>query len=92
MDLYLPLLAGKEFALVANHTSVVLGAHLVDTLLSSGITKHQLVKVFAPEHGFRGKLAAGVRVEGGVDPVTGIPVVSLYGKHKKPEKKDSDKD
>ena len=88
MDQYLPLLAGKEFALVANHTSVVQGAHLVDTLLSSGITKRQLVKVFAPEHGFRGEQAAGARVEGGVDPVTGIPVVSLYGKHKKPEPKD----
>ncbi len=81
---YLPLIADKQIALVANHTSMVGDVHLVDTLLASGLSKDQIVKVFAPEHGFRGKLAAGVSVEDGRDPLTGIPVVSLYGANKKP--------
>jgi len=85
MDLYLPLLEGKHFALVANHTSVVGGRHLVDTLLSRGIEKEQIMKVFAPEHGFRGNRAAGIEIEDGTDAATGIPVASLYGAHKKPE-------
>ena len=85
LDQYLPILAGKQIALVANHTSVVGGRHLVDTLLCSGIDRDQIIKVFAPEHGFRGDRAAGVQIEDGTDPVTGIPVVSLYGSHKKPE-------
>ena len=85
MDLYLPLLEGKHFALVANHTSVVGGRHLVDTLLDRGIRREQIVKVFAPEHGFRGNRAAGIEIEDGTDAATGIPVASLYGTHKKPE-------
>jgi len=85
LDQYLPLIADKQIALVANHTSVVGGRHLVDTLLSSGITREQIVKVFAPEHGFRGDRAAGVQIEDGTDPLTGIEVASLYGAHKKPD-------
>lgn len=84
MDQYLPLIQGKDIALVANHTSVVGERHLVDTLLTRGINKAQLLKVFAPEHGFRGDLAAGVHVNDGTDPITGISIVSLYGNHKKP--------
>ncbi len=83
-DHYLPVIGSLRIALVANHTSVVGERHLVDTLLASGISKEQIVKVFAPEHGFRGDRAAGVKVEDGTDPVTGIPVVSLYGSNKKP--------
>jgi uncharacterized protein YbbC (DUF1343 family) len=85
MDRYLRLIDGKRIALVANHTSVVGKRHLVDTLLGSGIEKEQIIKVFAPEHGFRGDQAAGVQIEDGTDPLTGIPVASLYGSHKKPE-------
>ena len=85
LDQYLHLIAGRQIALVANHTSVVGGRHLVDTLLASGVDRTQIVKVFAPEHGFRGDQAAGVQIEDGTDPVTGIPVASLYGSHKKPE-------
>jgi uncharacterized protein YbbC (DUF1343 family) len=84
MDLYLPMLKGKNIALVANHTSRVGDRHLVDALLASGIEKRQIMKVFAPEHGFRGDYSAGTQVENGMDPVTGIPIVSLYGSHKKP--------
>ena len=82
--IYLPLIGEKSIALVANHTSVVGDRHLVDTLLSSGIDKEQIVTVFAPEHGFRGDRAAGVEISDGTDPITGIAVTSLYGKHKKP--------
>jgi len=88
LDQYLPLIADKQIALVANHTSVVGGRHLVDTLLSSGIEHSQIVKVFAPEHGFRGDHAAGVQVEDGIDRITGIAVASLYGSHKKPDAKE----
>jgi len=88
LDEYLPLLLQKEFALVTNHTSVINGIHLVDTLLTRGITKSQVLKVFVPEHGFRGEKAAGAHVEDGIDPITGIPILSIYGKHKKPSAED----
>lgn len=84
MDQYLHLITGKRIALVANHTSVVGERHLVDTLLDRGIEKDHILKVFAPEHGFRGDQAAGVQIEDGTDRLTGIPVASLYGSHKKP--------
>lgn len=84
MEDYLPVIGHKKVALVANHTSRVGVQHLVDTLISSGIGKDQLTKVFAPEHGFRGNYAAGATVRNGMDSKTGIPVVSLYGANKKP--------
>ena len=80
-DLYLPLLKGKNVGLVINNTSIAEGKHLVDYLLDK---KVDVVKIFAPEHGFRGDISAGGKVEDGLDPETGLPVVSLYGKNKKP--------
>ena len=75
-------LQGKRVAIVANQTSLVFGeTHLVDTLHSSGIN---IVKVFAPEHGFRGDHSAGAKVSDSKDAKTGIPIVSLYGSNKKP--------
>ena len=74
-------LEGKQVALVANHTSMVGDRHLVDTLLALGVN---LVKVFSPEHGFRGTADAGQRVRDSRDPETGLPIVSLYGSNKKP--------
>jgi len=88
LDIYLPIIQGKNFVMVANHTSVIGDSHLVDTLLSSGIERGRLQKVFVPEHGFRGDHAAGQRVEDDTDPVTGIFIVSLYGQHKKPRPED----
>jgi uncharacterized protein YbbC (DUF1343 family) len=88
MEEYLPLIEGKRIALVANHSSLVGGVHLVDTLLARGIDRELLVKVFAPEHGFRGDQAAGVQIEDGTDKLTGIAVASLYGDHKKPTAED----
>ncbi|UOB16455.1 DUF1343 domain-containing protein [Abyssalbus ytuae] len=55
--------------------------HIVDSLLSHGI---DIQKVFAPEHGFRGNADAGEEVADGKDKKTGLPVISLYGKNKKP--------
>jgi uncharacterized protein YbbC (DUF1343 family) len=80
-ELYLPVLRGKSVAVMANQTSMVGKSHLVDTLLSLGIN---VKKVFSAEHGFRGKEADGVLVNDGKDPVTGIPLISLYGKNRKP--------
>ncbi|RYF88089.1 MAG: DUF1343 domain-containing protein, partial [Chitinophagaceae bacterium] len=78
---YLPLLKNKNVAVFANQTSVVGQTHLVDTLLASGI---RVVKIFGPEHGFRGDADAGEHVSDAKDKKTGIPVISLYGNHKKP--------
>ncbi len=84
-DLYLPLLKGKHIALVVNHSSLAKKGHLVDTLLKHGI---KVQKIFAPEHGFRGKADAGAQVKNSRDTQTGLPIISLYGKHKKPTKAD----
>ncbi len=81
MSMYLPMLTGKRVAIVANHTSLVNKKHLVDTLRSR---KVNVVKVFAPEHGFRGAGDAGEKIASGKDETTGLPVVSLYGDNKKP--------
>ncbi len=81
---YLPLIGSKHFALVANHTSLVDRVHLLDTMLQRGIDKSQIKALFCPEHGFRGELGAGISVDDHKDSLTGIPVVSLYGKNKKP--------
>lgn len=83
VDNYLILLEGKRVALVANQTSLVNQVHLVDTLISRGIN---LTKVFAPEHGFRGEADAGSYIEDAIDMKTGLPIISLYGKNKKPSK------
>ena len=83
MEKLLPLLEGKRIALVVNHTSVVgqTQTHLLDTLLS---LKVDVRKVFAPEHGFRGNADAGETVKNGRDTKSGKPILSLYGKNKKP--------
>ena len=81
MDTYLPLLEGKKVAVCANPTSVVGGTHLVDTLVARRV---KVVTIFCPEHGFRGEAEAGASISSSVDARTGIPIVSLYGKNKKP--------
>ena len=85
LDQYLPLLKGKRVAMLANQTSVVGNSHLVDTLQSLGVN---IVKVFGPEHGFRGQASAGAQVADETDAKTRIPVISLYGKKNKPTKED----
>lgn len=78
---YLPLLKGKKIGLVVNQTSTIGNTHLLDTLLSLNIN---VVVVFGPEHGFRGFADAGEKVNNETDLKTGIPIISLYGKNKKP--------
>jgi len=92
-ELYLPLLNGKRVGIVANQTSVIFKeerekrkekrkfTHLVDSLLTLGIS---VKKVFAPEHGFRGTADAGEKVKDGIDTKTGLPIISLYSKNRKP--------
>ncbi|MXV52630.1 DUF1343 domain-containing protein [Pedobacter sp. HMF7647] len=82
---YLPYLKGKRIGLLGNQTSIVGKTHLVDSLKTLGVN---IVKVFGPEHGFRGNASAGVAVKDEVDKATGIPIVSLYGAKQKPSKKD----
>lgn len=82
---YLPLLKGKRVAIVANQTSVIGKVSLVDSLKSSGVN---IVKIFGPEHGFRGTASAGAVVADSIDAKTGIPEISLYGKKSKPSKED----
>ena len=90
-DLYVELLKGKKVAVVGNQTSIIEKrgkniekgdfTHIVDNLISLGIN---VQKVFAPEHGFRGEADAAELVKDGKDTKTGLPIISLYGKNKKP--------
>lgn len=84
-DVYIPLLKGKAVAVFANQTSMVKDKHLVDVLLEKGI---KIVKIFGPEHGFRGTADAGEELGNSIDKKTNLPIVSLYGDHKKPTKDD----
>ncbi len=83
IEKYLSLLKGKRIALVANQSSIIGTKSSVDSLLSLGIN---IVKVFGPEHGFRGKASNGAAVNNETDAKTGIPIISLYGKNQKPTK------
>ncbi|MFN3528328.1 MAG: exo-beta-N-acetylmuramidase NamZ domain-containing protein [Bacteroidia bacterium] len=78
---WLPMVQGKKLGLVVNHTAVVGKQHLLDLLLDQ---KQTVLAVYAPEHGFRGEAEAGAGIKDGKDSKTGIPIVSLYGKKKKP--------
>lgn len=84
-DQYQPLLKGKNVGIVANNTSLINQTHLVDTLKSLGIN---VVKIYGPEHGFRGNQPDGKEINNSFDSKTGIEVISLYGNHKKPTKSD----
>lgn len=82
---YLPALKGKRIGLFANHTATIGSKHLVDTLVSLGMN---ITKAFGPEHGFRGTADAGEKVGDYKDAATGIPVISLYGKKRRPSADD----
>ena len=81
LHLFTDSLINKRIAVVGNQTSVVGNVHLVDSLLGMGLN---VVKVFAPEHGFRGQADAGEKIHSTIDEKTGIPLISLYGNNKKP--------
>ena len=78
---YLPLLANKNVGIVANHSSRIKDIHLVDFLLANDI---RVIRIFSPEHGFRGDADAGAVINSGKDSKTGLEIISLYGTHKKP--------
>ena len=80
-ETYMPMLEGKKVGIVGNQTSMVDETHLVDTMIASGIN---VIRVFSPEHGFRGDADAGELVGNQKDEKTGLPIISLYGKNKKP--------
>jgi len=90
LESYLPLLQSKQIGIVANQTSVIFKSknqqeytHLIDSLTA---LKVSIKTIFSPEHGFRGKADAGEIVANRIDKKTGVPIVSLYGKNKKPSK------
>ncbi len=88
-DYYVPLLKGKRIALLSNHTGMVGDRHTLDLMLQSGL---DVTTIFSPEHGFRGNADAGEHVSSSVDPVTGIPIASLYdGKSRRPSKETMDR-
>ncbi|MEI6895255.1 MAG: DUF1343 domain-containing protein [Colwellia sp.] len=78
---YLPMLAGKRVGLVINQTSQVSGKHLVDILIAHDV---DVQTIFAPEHGFRGDYDAGEKFNSSIDKKTAVPIVSIYGKQRKP--------
>jgi len=82
---YVPYLKGKRVAVLGNPSTVIGNKHLVDSLLILGVN---IVKIFGPEHGFRGNASNGTEVGDEVDPQTNIPIISLYGNKKKPSAKD----
>lgn len=85
MNVYLPFLKGKSVAVFANQTSLVHHTNLVDTLLRRGI---KVIKIFGPEHGFRGIAGAGEKVDNAIDKKTGVKIISLFGNHNKPTPED----
>ena len=83
IDNILQHLSNKNIAVVGNQTSMINNTHLVDTLIN---LKQSIKKVFSPEHGFRGKEDAGAHINDEIDKKTGLPIISLHGKNKKPAK------
>lgn len=82
---YLPVLRGKKVALIANQTARIGDKHLLDFLLENDIN---VVKIFSPEHGFRGDIERGKAYNARLDEKTGLPVVPMYGKSRKPQAED----
>ena len=82
LDLYLTLLQGKSVGLTINQSSLVHGQHLVDVLLENHIN---IKRIYSPEHGFRGTADAGAKIDDQKDSLTGLSIVSLYGKNRKPQ-------
>jgi uncharacterized protein YbbC (DUF1343 family) len=82
---YLPLLKGKRVGIFANHTATIGKTHLVDSLQKLGVN---ITVAFGPEHGFRGTADAGEKIDNYTDAATGIPVISLYGKKRRPSSED----
>ena len=85
LELYGPTIHNRKVGLIVNQTSTVRQTHLVDELRNHNIN---IIRIFSPEHGFRGKADAGEQLSNAVDVASGLPIVSLYGKKKKPSRTD----
>lgn len=85
IDSYLPMLKNKNVGVFVNQSSLIGNTHLIDELLSRGI---HITKIFVPEHGLRGNEDAGNGIDDSIDPKTGLPIISLYGKKVKPTSED----
>lgn len=91
-DAYLKSLQGKKIGILTNQTGVVASDNTsntydlstVDFLLQQNVN---IVKIYAPEHGFRGTADAGELIKDGKDTQTNLPIISLYGNSKKPSAK-----
>lgn len=83
LEMYINMLEGRSIGVIANQTSIFNDTHLIDTLLSEGIT---IKKIFTPEHGFRGTADEGALINNSIDKKTQLPIISLYGNNKKPDK------
>lgn len=81
LELYINKLEGKTVGIIANQTSIINGTHLIDTLLNKGVN---VIKIFTPEHGFRGTADEGASINNSIDEKTQLPIISLYGNNKKP--------
>jgi uncharacterized protein YbbC (DUF1343 family) len=80
------ILRGKRLGLVVHAASITVeGRHAIDVLQDRNL---DVVRLFSPEHGLRGRAAAGEQVGNGVDPGSGLPVVSLYGSRRQPAAED----
>ncbi|WP_028978399.1 DUF1343 domain-containing protein [Sporocytophaga myxococcoides] len=87
VELYLPSLKGKRVGMMVNQTSIIGNKSIVDSLLSLNIA---IKTIFGPEHGFRSNASNGAAIKDEIDEKTGIPIISLYGKKRKPSKQDMD--
>jgi uncharacterized protein YbbC (DUF1343 family) len=87
VPVYIDYLRGKNIGMLINQTSVIGSKKipLVDSLLKLGIG---IKKIYGPEHGFRGNASDGATIDNTIDSVTGLPAISLYGKHNKPTVED----
>lgn len=83
--LYLPYLKSKRIGMLVNQTSLIGKSISVDSLLALGVN---IKAIFGPEHGFRGNASNGAVVHDEVDAKTGLKVISLYGRKRKPSKED----
>ena len=81
LEMYINMLEGRSIGVIANQTSIFNDTHLIDTLLSEGIT---IKKIFTPEHGFRGTADEGALINNRIDKKTQLPIISLYGNNKMP--------
>lgn len=81
---WFPMVKGKKVGVVCNHTATIGITHVVDSMIRAGI---QVKRIFSPEHGFRGDLPDGYHIGDAIDKATGLPIISLYGDNKKPDRK-----